>query len=103
LCPRANVPQAWAAGSVFHLIKAILGLRADAPCRRLFVHPTLPRWLPELQLKGLEVAGTQLTLRFWREDDRSRWDILEQRDGPEIAVLEEPWLPWPAQGPGPGC
>ena len=26
----ANVPQAWAAGSVFHLLQAILGLDADA-------------------------------------------------------------------------
>src|SRR4029453_11672939 len=25
----ANIPQAWAAGTIFHLIKAILGLRAD--------------------------------------------------------------------------
>jgi glycogen debranching enzyme len=27
----ANVPQAWAAGSVFHVLQAILGLQADAP------------------------------------------------------------------------
>src|SRR6185295_19718544 len=39
LYPAANVPQAWAAGSVFHLLQAILGLRGDAPKGRLFVDP----------------------------------------------------------------
>jgi glycogen debranching enzyme len=90
----ANIPQAWAAGSVFHLLRAILGLRADAPRRRLYVHPTLPRWLPELALGGLAVGDTRLTLRFWREGERSRWDVVAQWGGPEIAVLEEPWGPW---------
>src|SRR6185369_13884555 len=42
LYPGANVPQAWAAGSVFHLIQAILGLQADAPHGRLYVDPMLP-------------------------------------------------------------
>jgi glycogen debranching enzyme len=90
----ANIPQAWAAGSVFHLIQGILGLRGDAPRRRLHVHPTLPSWLPDVQLDGLVVGRTRLTLRFWREAETSRWEVLEH-DGPEIAVVEEPWSPWP--------
>ena len=44
----ANIPQAWAAGSIFQLIQAMLGLRADAPNHRLAVHPTLPTWLPDV-------------------------------------------------------
>lgn len=31
LYPGANVPQAWAAGTVFHLLQELLGLQADAP------------------------------------------------------------------------
>jgi glycogen debranching enzyme len=27
----ANIPQAWAVGSIFQLVQTILGLRADAP------------------------------------------------------------------------
>jgi glycogen debranching enzyme len=90
----ANIPQAWAAGSVFQLIQAILGLRGDAPLQRLYVHPTLPDWLPNVQLEGLVVGSTRLRLSFWREAEASRWEILKQ-DGPEIAVIEEPWSPWP--------
>ena len=92
----ANIPQAWAAGSVFHLLQAILGLRADAPRGRLYVHPTLPRWLPDVTLHGVEVREARLTLRFWREGDTSRWAVLAQTptEGPAIEVLEEPWEPW---------
>ena len=91
----ANIPQAWAAGSVFQLVQAILGLRGDAPHKRLFVHPTLPHWLPDVRIHGLEVGRTRLTLKFWREADTSRWEVLEQ-DGPSVAVVEEPWSPWPS-------
>jgi glycogen debranching enzyme len=90
----ANIPQAWAAGSIFQLIQAILGLRGDAPRQHLSVHPSLPSWLPNVELAGLEVGTTRLTLRFWREGDLSRWEVLEQ-DGPEITVDDEPWDPWP--------
>src|SRR5581483_11793446 len=65
----ANVPQAWAAGSAFHLLQAMLGLQADAPNKRLYVNPQLPRWLPELTLHGMAVGQAVLTIRFWREND----------------------------------
>jgi glycogen debranching enzyme len=90
----ANIPQAWAAGSVFHLLKAILGLRGNAPAGCLYVDPQLPRWLPDVTLRGLQVGETRLSLRFWRENDASRWEVLEQTGGPEIKVMAEPWQPW---------
>jgi glycogen debranching enzyme len=88
---RANVPQAWAAGSVFHLLQAILGLRADAPRGRLYVHPTLPEWLPDVEVRQLRVGEARLALRFWRDGGRSRWEVL-RRDG-DLEVVEEPWSP----------
>jgi glycogen debranching enzyme len=92
LYPQANVPQAWAAGSVFHLLQAILGLRADAPAGRLYVAPELPRWLPDVSLHGLAVGRARVDLRFWREAERSRWDV-DVREG-TIDVREEAWGPW---------
>jgi glycogen debranching enzyme len=96
LYPQANVPQAWAAGSVFHLLQAILGLRADAPAGRLYVAPELPRWLPEISLHGLAVGRARVDLRFWREAERSRWDA-EVREG-TIDVREDAWGPWDLAG-----
>jgi glycogen debranching enzyme len=88
----ANVPQAWAAGATFHLLRAILGLEADAPRGRLRVDPALPAWLPDVTLHGLRVGQAQLDLRFWREGERTRWEA-SPREG-QIDVTEEPWRPW---------
>jgi glycogen debranching enzyme len=74
--PGANIPQGWASGSIFQMVQTMLGLRADAPHKRLYVNPTLPEWLPELQLRGLHVGPCTFTLHFWREGDRSRWEVV---------------------------
>jgi len=83
----ANIPQAWAAGSIFLFIRTILGLRADAPRGRLYVDPTLPDWLPDVELRNLAVGQARLDLRFWREAERSRWELLgQQGDGIEVVA-----------------
>jgi glycogen debranching enzyme len=91
---RANVPQAWAAGSIFHLLQAILGIRADAPGGRLYVDPLLPDWLSDVTLRGLRIGRTRVDLRFWREGRRTRWDVARHTGG--IVVEEQPWQPWAA-------
>jgi len=88
----ANVPQAWAAGSVFHLVQAILGLRADAPRQRFYVDPKLPKWLPDVTLRGLAVGKARLDVRVWRDGDSTRWEA-SVREG-QIEVRQEPWQPW---------
>jgi glycogen debranching enzyme len=71
-----NVPQAWAAGSVFHLLRAILGLDANAHRRTLYVDPVLPPWLPEVTLHNLRVATSTATIRFWSENNQTRFEVL---------------------------
>jgi glycogen debranching enzyme len=88
----ANLPQAWAAGSVFHLLQALLGLHADAPHRRLSVHPQLPAWLPDITLRDLRVGLATISLRFWREGEGTRWEVLDQHG--ELTLVEQPWRPW---------
>jgi glycogen debranching enzyme len=91
----ANIPQAWASGSVFQMLQTILGLRADAPHKRLYVNPTLPRWLPELQIQRLEVGRCAIDLHFWREGDCSRWEVSKltadegTAQGDMIQVVDE--------------
>lgn len=94
--PGANIPQAWASGSVFQMLQAILGLRADAPHKRLYVNPALPEWLPELQLQHLRVGPCLFTFHFWLEGGRAHWEVLDmtveqgvaQED--RIQVMDEP-------------
>ena len=89
---QANVPQAWAAGSVFHLLQAILGLQADAPNNQLYVDPNLPHWLPEITLRQIAVGNARVDLRFWREDERTRWDASVCSG--ELNIQEQTWQPW---------
>jgi glycogen debranching enzyme len=84
----ANIPQSWAAGTILHLIRTLLGLRADAPHSRLYVAPALPHWLPDLTLGGLHCGDARLSLRFWREGTISRWEILGLEG--QLDVLDEP-------------
>lgn len=88
----ANVPQAWAAGSVFHLLQAMLGLRGDAPGGRLLVSPEVPGWLGDVELRGIRVGNGIVDLRCWRDQGEQRWDATV-RSG-DIEVVEEAWEPW---------
>ncbi|HZO74595.1 MAG TPA: glycogen debranching N-terminal domain-containing protein [Ktedonobacteraceae bacterium] len=72
----ANIPQAWATGSIFQMIQTILGLRADAPNKRLFVQPTLPDWLPSLEVHRLRVGPCMLSIHFWHEEKTSHWKVI---------------------------
>src|SRR5262249_49491004 len=66
----ASVPQAWAAGSVFHLLRALLGLDVDAHQKKLYIDPVLPRWLSEITLRKLRVGKARVDLRFWRDNEQ---------------------------------
>ena len=72
----ANVPQAWAAGSVFALLQAMLGLELDAPNRSLTVDPELPDWLPDLTLRNLRLGAETFDLAFARTPDGTTVQVL---------------------------
>jgi glycogen debranching enzyme len=72
----ANVPQAWAAGSCFALLQALLGIQPDAPNDKLYVDPDLPNWLPDVTLMDLRLGRRHLDIRFHRVGDKTQWDVL---------------------------
>jgi glycogen debranching enzyme len=88
----ASSPQAWAAGSVFHLLQALLGLRCDAPNQRLYVDPDLPDWLPDVTLTGLRVGQATIDLRCWRAGQETEWDARVRRGA--ATVHRRSWQPW---------
>ncbi len=73
----ANVPQAWAAGSVFSFLAALLGLRPDATRGVLQVDPTLPPWLPDLTLRDLRFRGESFELHFRRIGETSIVEVMQ--------------------------
>ena len=73
----ANVPQAWAAGSAFMLLQAMLGIAANGSAGKLFLDPHLPAWLPYVTLKDLTIGAQNFSIRFWREGEATRYDVLQ--------------------------
>jgi glycogen debranching enzyme len=79
----ANVPQAWAAGSVFRFVAILCGLHAttDAEGSRLYVNPALPDWMPEITINNLRVGGGSLDIHFTDGDvevlsNTSKYDVV---------------------------
>ena len=60
----ANVPQAWAAGSIFRFIAVLCGIHAlsNRDGSRLFVNPALPSWMPQLTIRNLRAGRGSLDL-----------------------------------------
>ena len=72
----ANVPQAWAAGSIFMLTQAMLGFLPDAPRNKLYVDPLLPDWLPDITIRDLRLGRHKFDIRFWREGAQTEFEVL---------------------------
>jgi glycogen debranching enzyme len=73
----ANVPQAWAAGTPFMLLQAMLGLQQDAPRGKLYVDPALPDWLPDVTLKDLRLGRRRFDIHFWRDGKNTDFKVLK--------------------------
>src|SRR5229473_1901453 len=72
----ANIPQAWAAGSVFALLQAMLGFVPDAARGKLHIDPWLPEWLPDLTVLDLRVGAHQFDIRFYRDGNETQFEVL---------------------------
>jgi glycogen debranching enzyme len=73
----ANVPQAWAAGTPFAILQAMLGLQQDAPAGKLYVDPKLPDWLPDVKLIDLRLGRRRFDIRFWRDGEETLFEVLK--------------------------
>lgn len=69
--PVACLPQAWAAGSVFLMLQAVLGVSINAAESLVEItKPALPIGLDRLTVSDLEVGGGVIDLNFQRLDGR---------------------------------
>ncbi len=70
--PVACLPQAWAAGSVFLMLQASLGLSIDAWTRTVdMADPVLPDGLERLLIRNLTVGEATIDLAIQRVDGRA--------------------------------
>jgi glycogen debranching enzyme len=62
-----NVPQAWAAASIFRLVAILCGIHTSGTSRTIYVNPDLPDWLPALTLHNLRAGKGAVELRLKRD------------------------------------
>jgi glycogen debranching enzyme len=87
LYPVACSPQAWAAGSVFMLVQACLGLNIDGVAKRIqFANPTLPSNVDEIQVRRLRIGDAQIDFAARRFGKRVQIEV-SQKSG-ELEVTE---------------
>ena len=87
--PVACSPQAWAAGSVFMLLQAVLGLEVDAPARQVrFRHSHLPDFLDNLSVSGLRVGDAMVDVAIGRQPLGVDVRVLRRRGDVEVIDLK---------------
>ena len=87
----ANVPQAWAAGSVLHMVRLLLGLEPDLPAERVYLDPALPAWCSRLELRKLRLGKHEVRIAVERKPDGQHM-VDAEADGLEIVRGVPPWL-----------
>lgn len=87
LYPVACAPQAWAAGAVFMLLRACLGMTLRASERQIcFDQPTLPPEVDEIQIDNLKLVDTSVDLLVHRHDEGIAVEVMRRRG--EIEILK---------------
>jgi glycogen debranching enzyme len=87
--PIACSPQAWAAGSPYLMLQAMLGISARAHENLLTVNlPHLPTWLNTVEVRNLAVGESRISLVFRREGEITSFSMIS-REGDVRVVMEE--------------
>jgi glycogen debranching enzyme len=86
--PVACLPQAWAAGAVFMLLQACLGLSIVGEDAEVEIrNPTLPIGIDRLSVDGLEIGDGSMDLTFERQGPRVA--VHSNSRGPRLRVRYE--------------
>lgn len=87
LYPVACSPQAWAAGAVFMLLQACLGISIDARGKRIvFDRPFLPQGIPQLSIKDLRIEDCRISLFLERDSGPVRIQVVEKHGEVDVVV-----------------
>jgi glycogen debranching enzyme len=76
--PVACLPQAWASGAAYLLLQACLGIEVDGRGRRITViNPSLPPFLGDVVVRGLQVGDARASIRFALRDGSVETSLIE--------------------------
>jgi glycogen debranching enzyme len=84
-------PQAWGAGSAFHLLQTALGIVPDSTAGRVYINPVPFGQLRSVEVRGMRVGSGRLSFNVSYNGGRPHVEVIEKPD--ELAVvLDEPPL-----------
>lgn len=83
--PNACSPQAWAAGSVFLMLGALLGIRIDRK-NIILENPVLPKGCEALTFSNLPVGEERVTLRVQQDEGMVSAGLIKGGDGVKVVV-----------------
>lgn len=87
--PIACSPQAWAAGSPFLMLQAMLGISARAHENLLTINlPHLPTWLNTVEVRNLSVGQSTVSMVFRREGEITSFSLLSREGDLQIVMRE---------------
>jgi glycogen debranching enzyme len=89
LYPVACAPQAWAAGAVYLMLAASLGIHIDAPARRIsFSRGRLPESIDWIRLTDLKVGDASVDLQLERHPHDLGVTIIRREGDVEIVTVK---------------
>jgi len=89
LYPVACSPQAWACGTVFMLLRAVLGVELSAIDQRItFRHPALPPFLERVELRNLRVGEACVDIALHRYPDDVVISVIRKTGQVEVLMVK---------------
>lgn len=82
-------PQAWGAGSAFHLMQTALGLVPDATAGKVYLNPIPFGQAKSIEVRGMRVGDGKLSFKVEYNGGRPQVDVIEKPDELTL-VLDEP-------------
>jgi glycogen debranching enzyme len=87
--PVACAPQSWAAGAVFMLLQASLGLCIDAPRRQIRFHrPLLPPFLESVTITNLRVGDASVDLSLNRYTNDVGFNLIRREGDVQVVTIK---------------
>jgi glycogen debranching enzyme len=86
--PVACNPQAWAAGAVFMLLQACLGLSIRTnPARVRFYYPSLPDFVREIHIEDLRIGDARVSLTIARYREAVGVHVVDKEGEVEVTSI----------------
>src|SRR5262249_58668033 len=88
LYPVACAPQAWAAGAVYMLLEACLGISIDAHSNRLMIEkPCLPPRLDRIWIRQLQLNSSCIDLLFEQASGRIEVKVIDKQGDIDLRIM----------------